>query len=551
MADDRQTAFAVVRTGLVPAFTDSRPSAAGIRLRAFVCLVALLAGSTALSGDGGAAYFVTALAILTYAALTLPLLPLVALFLVGALGPHPGGSVLIEAAREDGISALAPAALAFATGSIYIFARNWRRSEDALRSTERRLLSVLDSMPLGVFVLSTDGKLDYANDSARRLVGPPAAEIAAGSLTAAYQARTAGSGEPYPEERLPAVRALAGETSSIDDVELVRDGEPINLQFWGAPIRDEAGQISHAVSAFTNITAQKRFEAALLESEERFRTVFEEGPLGMAILGPDDRLAQVNQAFCQLTGYRGDELASKTYIDITYPDDRTLEALDSLRQGDREFLDIEKRYVHKDGHTVWVRVSVRVVHNAIGGGSYKLLMVQDISEQRRAQALIEHMAYADPLTDIPNRRLFYDRLGQAIARARRHNSSLVLISIDLDDFKSVNDAYGHDAGDALLIETSARLRACIRDSDTVARMSADEFLVLLTDTDVQAAEVVRDRITSRLRGPVGFAGSTLVRTASTGMAALGEDGITADSLVSAAEARMAEDKAGNRVAQAG
>jgi diguanylate cyclase (GGDEF)-like protein/PAS domain S-box-containing protein len=268
----------------------------------------------------------------------------------------------------------------------------------------------------------------------------------------------------------------------------------------------------------------------------------------MAIVSADNRFLEVNQAFCDLTGYRGDELSEMTFLDITNPDDRELEPVGFMERGEGELVDVEKRYRRKDGEDVWVRASVRTVRGANGEAVYKLKMVQDITEQRRVQALIEHMAYADPLTDLPNRRLLYDRLNQAIARGKRHGRGVTLLSIDLDDFKGVNERFGHDAGDAVLAETAQRLRACVRDTDTVARMGGDEFLVLLAEADGVCADAVRKRIATALARPVAHAGAEIRCGTSIGVAALGTDGKDADELVSAAEARMSAAKSRHSLA---
>jgi diguanylate cyclase (GGDEF) domain len=172
-----------------------------------------------------------------------------------------------------------------------------------------------------------------------------------------------------------------------------------------------------------------------------------------------------------------------------------------------------------------VRVHARTIRDS-EGNFYSLSMIQDISEQHRAHEQIESMAYHDELTGLPNRRLMLDRLGQAVARAKRYGGGVILLSVDLDGLKGVNDLYGHAAGDALLVETADRLRAVVRDSDTAARMGGDEFLILLTDSEERDADAVYVRIKSSLEKPVPYEGIDLVARASIGRASLGEDGRT-------------------------
>jgi diguanylate cyclase (GGDEF)-like protein/PAS domain S-box-containing protein len=526
-----------------------RPSPRIALLRTLACLVALLAISTYVGTTGQTSYAALNYPVLIYAGLALPWQPVLLLAVAAAIGPNPHGSVFLTTFRDDTTVIVRPIVIAVVAATSLALARSHRRSEDTLRASERRLFSFLDSMPLGVFVLSAEGGLYYANDSARRLVGPPSGEVAAGNLSNAYSARISGTDIPYPEQRVPIVRALAGETSMVEDVEISKDGEQVNLQMWGAPIRDESGRITHAVSAFSNITAQKRFEAALQESEARFRTVFEEGPLGMALVGLDYRFQQVNQALCDMTGYRGDDLAELTLSDITHPDDRLFVARQAglMERGERDVVDIQKRYLRRDGEIIWVRASLRLLRDARGNATCHLVMAQDITAQRLALDQIERMANYDALTGLPNRRLLYDRLGQAIARARRQGSGLVVLSIDLDAFTCVNDRYGHEAGDAVLIETARRLQGCVRDTDTVARMGGDEFTLLITDAQGLDADRVCRRIETALVSPVIFGNEGLAVDASIGRANLFLDGDTPDSLINAAGAAMHLDKLRRRL----
>jgi diguanylate cyclase (GGDEF)-like protein/PAS domain S-box-containing protein len=535
---------------LVHALTSTQvASSRTTTIRAAACLATLLIISGFVGETGHTAYSALNYPVLIYAGLALPWPVVLALTLCAAVGPNPHGSVFLDAFRDDATVVVRPVALAIVAATAVALARASHRSEHTLRSSERRLFSFLESMPLGVFVLSADGHPYYANDTAIRLVGQPAIpDFTIDNIAPAFHAYVAGTDDAYPDKRLPVVRALNGETSVVDDVEIRRQDGPINLQVWGAPIRNDEGEITHAVAAFSNITAQKRFEAALQESETRFRTIFEEGPLGIAIVDLDYRFVQVNQAFCDMTGYRGDELAGLSFTDITHPEDIEIhtEQTTRMERGELDTLDIEKRYVRKDGQPIWVRVCVRLVRDAAGRPAYHLTMIQDITAQRRALQQIERMAYHDVLTGLPNRRLLYDRLGQAIARARRYDGSVVVLSIDLDGFKLVNDRYGHAAGDAVLIETASRLRTALRDIDTVARMGGDEFVLMLADAAGVDAEQVCDRIEAALSQPVPFAGHNLVVHPSIGRATLFEDGDTEDALISAADAAMYRDKESRR-----
>jgi diguanylate cyclase (GGDEF)-like protein/PAS domain S-box-containing protein len=518
-----------------------------------VCLAMVLAISAFVGETGRLAYSNLNYPVVIYAGLALPWPAALAVTLCAMTGPNPHGSVFLDAFDADRNAVIRPITIAIVSAIAVGLGRASRASEDTLRAGEQRLFSFLESVPIGVFVFAAGGAPYYANQAAQRLLGRELARDASpDQLVSLYRAFVAGTSEPYPLARTPMARALAGETSVVDDMEVERDDGRINLQVWGAPIRDASGNVTHAVAAFSNITAQKRWEAALRESEARFRAVFEEGPLGMAIVSADNHFSQVNEALCAMTGYRGDELAGMTFTDLTHPDDRELhqEETERLHSGKLDLLDIEKRYVRKDGAPVWVRVCVRVVRDSAGRREYSLVMVQDVTDRRKALAEVERLAYHDALTGLPNRRLMYDRLGQAIARARRFRAPVAVLSIDLDGFKKVNDEHGHAAGDAVLVEAGKRLAAAVRDTDTVARMGGDEFLVLVPDAPGADLDIVCRRIEEAFLTPAIVAGERLSVRASLGRATLFEDGDDEDSLISAADAAMYRNKEAARRAPA-
>jgi diguanylate cyclase len=166
-----------------------------------------------------------------------------------------------------------------------------------------------------------------------------------------------------------------------------------------------------------------------------------------------------------------------------------------------------------------------------------------MAEQRQhAQALTEHLAYHDPLTGLPNRRLWLDRLQLALAQAHRKGEPLCVVSVDLDRFKVVNDTYGHSTGDYLLKVVADRLATATRETDTVARVGGDEFLLLLPDTDRAVAELIVARVDDILQAPVHTNGVDLLSAASLGISVVPHDGEDTDSLMNNADAAMYAEK---------
>jgi diguanylate cyclase (GGDEF)-like protein/PAS domain S-box-containing protein len=330
----------------------------------------------------------------------------------------------------------------------------------------------------------------------------------------------------------------------IEDMEIARPDGRIQLQVWGAPILDSEGNVANALVAFSNITAQKRFEEALRESETRFRAIFEESPLGIFLVDIEGRFIRVNEALCQITGYGSDELLGRCVAEITFGDDVDvgLAQKELLASGQITHFNVEKRYVRKDGRIVWVGVHSCAILNTRGVPIHWLAMAEDITARREMEAAVQQLADHDPLTGLPNRRLMYEHMEQAITHTRRYGGEIAILSIDLNDFKNVNDEFGHAAGDALLVEISRRLESAIRESDTAARMGGDEFLVLLTEAPPADVEAVRLRIRGALAQPVVYEGHDLFTPASIGVATYGLDGRDLESLLKAADGAMYADK---------
>jgi diguanylate cyclase (GGDEF)-like protein/PAS domain S-box-containing protein len=242
----------------------------------------------------------------------------------------------------------------------------------------------------------------------------------------------------------------------------------------------------------------------------------------MALVGTDGRWLRVNRSLCEILGYPEGELVGKTFQCITYPADleKDLDYVRRLLAGEIRTYQMEKRYLHKKGHVVWVLISVSLVHDEGGLPLYFISQIQDVSGRKRMEEQLRRQALHDPLTGLPNRKLFVDRLGHALERTRRRKGrKAAVLFMDLDGFKVVNDSLGHEAGDLLLVIVTERLRRCVRPEDMLARFGGDEFVVLLDDVgDPSEAIRVAGRITEELSKPFVLDGRSLFTSASIGIA---------------------------------
>ena len=287
---------------------------------------------------------------------------------------------------------------------------------------------------------------------------------------------------------------------------------------------DEEGQPQRMVGTVHDITEQKRAEEALKESEGRFRSAFEDAPIGVALVGLDRRHLRVNRALCEMLGYSEEELLEKPHPEIVHPDDRkeSSERLQQALEGGPERYTFERRYVHADGHVVWNLSSVSLVRDLRGEPSHLVCLHQDITHRKELEERLEHRAFHDSLTDLPNRALFLNRLEHALAQTTREHGPVAVLLLDLNDFKMVNDSLGHDVGNTVLVEVAERMRASVRPGDTVGRIFGDEFAVLLVaPSGTDEARLVAERVQERLGEPFEVQGQEVLASASIGIA-LGE-----------------------------
>ena len=205
----------------------------------------------------------------------------------------------------------------------------------------------------------------------------------------------------------------------------------------------------------------------------------------------------------------------------------------------------ELQGLRKDGTTFPMDLSISEI--ALGETHFFTGLLRDISEQKLAQKQIEQLAHYDALTHLPNRSLFYDRLGQAIMMSKRRQRRIALMYIDLDGFKQVNDSMGHHTGDLLLVEVAKRLRLCVRESDTLARLGGDEFTVILNDThEREDMEMLAKKIIESLDQPFDLQGHAVKIGASIGIARYPDDASTTGTLLIVADKAMYAAKAAGK-----
>jgi len=284
-------------------------------------------------------------------------------------------------------------------------------------------------------------------------------------------------------------------------------------------------------------------ERGLREVQERFESAFNNAPIGMALLDMDGRWLQVNDALCRIIGHTAAELTVTTLRAITHPDDLGLDAemFEQLQLGEIANYQIEKRYRHSRGHHVWVLVTASIVRDEDRRPLHIVTQVQDISERKEMAQRLEYVVDHDFLTGLLNRRHFEHELARETSRASRYGAPGAVLLIDIDNFKDVNDMFGHRAGDDVLKGVAGLLRERLRHTDVVARVGGDEFAVLLTHTDADEVRLVADEVVKAVGQQTAVLADQTIRiTASVGAAMF--EGLTDVEVLAYADIAMYEAK---------
>ena len=284
----------------------------------------------------------------------------------------------------------------------------------------------------------------------------------------------------------------------------------------------------------------------LRESELRFRSAFNYAPIGIALVSPNGKWLKVNHALCNILGYDADEFLRSDFQSMIFPDDLsiTLVKLQALLSGKISNCQMEQRYVHKLGRTVWTSWSVSAAGDVQSQSANLIFQLQDITGRKLAEQKLQHEATHDALTGLPNRAYFMTRLTESLQVSKRdHSHNVSVLFIDLDRFKIVNDSLGHIMGDRLLIAISKRLRECMRPADTVARLGGDEFTILVEGTH-DLAEVTRiaERVQEEFKLPFQIAGNEIYSSASIGILHASDTHSTSEEMMRDADTAMYQAK---------
>jgi diguanylate cyclase (GGDEF)-like protein/PAS domain S-box-containing protein len=427
-----------------------------------------------------------------------------------------------------------------------------RRLEDALssqlahlelREREGQLSTLFRTVPDVIWVKDIGGRYLRCNPPFARLFGVDQRQVVGKTDYDLAPREMAG------RHRASDLRAIeTGEIQSEAFETVAANGDACLFEVLKAPLRDETGKAVGVVGIARDISERR-------EADEQLRiaaTAFE-AQEGIVILDADKRILRVNHAFVEMTGHVADDVVGKTPQQIAR-DPRAGELLSGIadrvtRDG---FWRGELPAQRRSGEIFAAWTTVATVRGARGETTHYVITMTDVTERKRAEKEIVNLAFYDRLTGLPNRRLFRDRLEQALAGSARSGRHGALLFIDLDNFKLVNETSGHEVGDQLLVEVARRLEACLGAAGGAARVGGDEFVALvedLSENQHEAAALAKETgetILAALNAPYALPGGVRHSSPSIGVAMFSGGGDTCEELLKQADIAMYEAKAAGR-----
>ncbi|MDP2143747.1 MAG: EAL domain-containing protein [Gallionella sp.] len=415
--------------------------------------------------------------------------------------------------------------------------------KEALRESEHKLDAILQTVIDGIVTVDLSGQITYSNPAALDILKINKDEITGRYFQSNEWRQVDESGKPFPLEQLPLAIALR-DKQAVAEVEhgIIDSGGTLKwLSVNAAPLFGDNGQLTGGVASFRDVTERKQADAKL----QQFKLALDTTRDGFWILDSKGFLLEVNQAYADIVGYGVDELHGMHISQLDVMEQSSGEAEAHIAKVMEFGYDaFETRHRHKDGSEIDIEVSTSyepVSQNFVA-------FCRDIRARKEAEKQIANLAFYDPLTGLPNRRLLQDRLSQSVIHNDRHNKKSALLFVDLDNFKSVNDTLGHDVGDQLLQQAAQRLLACVRAGDTVARSGGDEFVVILHDLSADPIDTasragqVGEKMLEALNQPYQLGGHECLSSSSIGLTLFGGERKPVEEMLRQADIAMYQAK---------
>lgn len=430
-------------------------------------------------------------------------------------------------------------------GAIYDITER-KKAEEALRESEERIHAITNSAKDAIIMMDNNGNISYWNPAAEHMLGYTGAEAMGKNL---HELITPKRFIPAHLAAFPEFQKTGRGNAIGKTLELAarrKDGREVDVALSLSAVKIE--EVWHAVGIMQDITERKQAEAALRESEERYHFIADHTADHIWTMDLSMRFMYSSPAVIKILGYTAEELMTKTF-DRFFTSESLVRAKEWLAEelaieGNPEtdpnrISTFQSEHHHKNGTLVWLESSLTFIRDTSMKPIGILGVSRDITERKKTEEQIQYMATHDLLTDLPSLRLARDRLSFALNMARRYKKAVAVMFIDLDGFKAVNDTLGHDAGDYVLRKVAQRMLSCVRETDTVARVGGDEFLIIATEINTPGnAAQIAEKVIQLVSKPIIFEGQQTSVGASIGIALFPDQGEDMDQLIKLADEAM-------------
>jgi diguanylate cyclase (GGDEF)-like protein/PAS domain S-box-containing protein len=412
-----------------------------------------------------------------------------------------------------------------------------KTAQDVLRTNEAELRQAMDSLPYPMAYVDKSLTYQFVNRSMEAMVGKSREEMVGAAIPTLFSPLRMREFEPI------LARVMAGETFTLERLITSDDDSQRWMNVRYTPRRDADGNVIGFYSASTDIDALKRKELELRRANWMLSSHFENTPLAVIEWDAEFRVRRWSPQAERIFGWTEDEVLGRKLADLHFvvDDDRddVMDVIGRLQQQDQSHFTSLNRNYRKDGRTIWCEWYNSNLLDDEGKLVSVLSLAQDVTARVHAEERLVHQATHDSLTGLPNRALLQDRLRQAITRARRNQTRVATLFIDLDRFKDVNDTLGHRVGDELLRAMATRLNETVRETDILVRLSGDEFMVVLEQVaDLPAAETVASKLLDEIRSPSVIEGHEIFVSGSIGISVFPDDAEDGDALLRHADLAM-------------
>ena len=404
------------------------------------------------------------------------------------------------------------------------------RGEQALLASESRFRSLRDSDTIGIISWRMNGLIDEANAFFLNMLGYTKSDLKAGMID--WKNMTP---KEWQASDGQAVEELLeyGRCQPFEKEMMHKDGHLVPV-FVGASLLE--GDSGHGIAYVMDLSERKKAEEELKLAS----AVFSSSREGILIADASMNIVSVNRAFVQMTGYEESELIGKkpSILKSGHTTREQYRMIFTALEGEGAWSgDIIDR--RKEGELLPLHVSISSVKNKGGVPTHYIAIMSDNSEHKAREEHLNHIAHHDPLTGLPNRVLFNDRVKQAIEEAKRKNSSFTVLFLDLDRFKPINDTFGHKVGDQVLQTVARELQQIVREIDTVTRIGGDEFVILLKEVGRREnVEKICRKISETVSAPIYIGGEKIQVGVSVGFSIYPDDGEDIKALLDCADNAM-------------